>query len=295
MIVDDQSTSRAILEELVRGIDVRVSVDGFARPIDAVLWATRSVADLILVDYLMPDMDGIEFVRRIRALPGYEAVPIIMVTVNEDRQVRYAALDAGVTDFLTKPIDARECLARCRNLLTLRRQQLALEDRKRLLEEMVDEATREVRERERETLNRLARAGGYRDREPAAHLARMARYTRLIADMAGIPRDEAETMELGAPLHDVGKIGTPDRILLKSGLFDAEETRIMRRHPIIGHEILKGSASLYVRMGAQIALAHHERFDGSGYPSGLVGDHIPLCGRVVGLADCFDALTTDRS
>jgi len=127
MVVDDQSTGRAILEQVVRGLEGRVAVEGFARPVDAVVWATRHVADLVLVDYMMPDMDGIEFVKRLRALPGYEHVPIVMVTVHDDRKVRYAALDAGITDFLTKPLDARECLARCRNLLTLRRQQLALE------------------------------------------------------------------------------------------------------------------------------------------------------------------------
>ena len=130
MVVDDQSTGRAILEQVVRSVDQRVGVEGFARPVDAVVWATRHIADLVLVDYMMPDMDGIEFVKRLRALPGYEHVPIVMVTVHDDRKVRYSALDAGITDFLAKPIDARECLARCRNLLTLRRQQLALEDRK---------------------------------------------------------------------------------------------------------------------------------------------------------------------
>ena len=141
MVVDDQSTGRAILEQVARGLGERVGVEGFARPVDAVVWATRQVADLVLVDYMMPDMDGIEFVRRLRALPGYEHVPIVMVTVHDDRKVRYAALDAGITDFLTKPLDARECLARCRNLLTLRRQQLALEDRGRHLEHMVEDAT----------------------------------------------------------------------------------------------------------------------------------------------------------
>ena len=126
MVVDDQSTGRAILEQVVRSIDARLSVEPFARPVDAIVWATRHVADLVLLDYMMPDMDGIELVKRLRALPGYEPVPLVMVTVHDDRKVRYAALDAGITDFLTKPVDPRECQARCRNLLTLRRQQLEL-------------------------------------------------------------------------------------------------------------------------------------------------------------------------
>ena len=294
MVVDDQSTGRAILEQVVRSVDERVIVEGFARPVDAVVWATRHIADLVLVDYMMPDMDGIEFVKRLRALPGYEHVPIVMVTVHDDRKVRYAALDAGITDFLTKPVDARECLARCRNLLTLRRQHLVLEDRRRLLEHMVEDATREVREREKETLLRLARAGEFRDEETGYHLIRMSRYSRLIANALGLDRDEAETVELAAPLHDIGKIGIPDQILLKPAKLDAAEWQVMRRHPVIGHEILKGSASKYVRMGALIALGHHEKYDGSGYPNGLVGDHIPLCARIVAVADVYDALTSVR-
>jgi two-component system response regulator RpfG len=294
MVVDDQSTGRAILEQVVRGLDERVVVEGFARPVDAVVWATRHISDLVLVDYMMPEMDGIEFVKRLRALPGYEHVPIVMITVHDDRKVRYAALDAGITDFLTKPIDARECLARCRNLLTLRRQHVVLEDRRRLLEHMVEDATREVREREKETLLRLARAGEFRDEETGYHLIRMSRYSRLIANAIGLDQDEAETVELAAPLHDIGKIGIPDHILLKADKLDSGEWEVMRRHPLIGHEILKGSASKYVRMGALIALGHHEKYDGSGYPNGLVGDHIPLCARIVAVADVYDALTSVR-
>jgi two-component system response regulator RpfG len=294
MVVDDQSTGRAILEQVVRTLDDRVSVEGFARPIDAMVWATRNIADLVLVDYMMPEMDGIEFVKRLRSIPGYEHVPMVMVTVHDDRKVRYAALDGGITDFLTKPVDARECLARCRNLLTLRRQQLALEDRRRHLEHMVEDATREVREREKETLLRLARAGEFRDEDTGFHLIRMARYSSLIAAAVGLDREEVETLELAAPLHDIGKIGIPDHILLKRGKLDEEEWQTMRRHPVIGHDILKGSASKYVRMGALIALGHHEKYDGSGYPNGLVGDHIPLCARIVAVADVFDALTSVR-
>ena len=294
MVVDDQSTGRAILEQVVRSLDERVAVEGFGRPVDAVVWAARHVADLVLIDYMMPEMNGIELAKRLRALPGYEHVPIMMVTAHDDRKVRYDALDAGVTDFLIKPVDARECMARCRNLLTLRRQQLALEDRRRLLEVMVDEATREVRDREKETLMRLARAGEFRDEETGYHLVRMARYSRLIADTIGLERDEAETIELAAPLHDIGKIGIPDHILLKAGRLSESEGSIMRRHPLIGHEILKGSASKYVRMGSLIALGHHEKFDGSGYPNGLAGEHIALCARIVAVADVFDALTSAR-
>ncbi len=294
VVIDDQSTGLAILEQVVRGIDASVDVEAFQSPLDAIRWAAGHGADLVLVDYEMPGVDGVEFVRRLRMLPGYEHVPVVMVTVNDSRKVRYAALDAGVTDFLNKPVDARECLARCRNLLTLRRQQLVLEDRRRLLEEMVHEATLEVREQEKETLYRLARAGEFRDSETGNHIIRMARYSRLIASAIGMSGAEAETIELAAPLHDIGKIGIPDQILLKPGKLTEEEAREMRKHPLIGYEIIKDSPSTYLRMGALIALGHHEKFDGSGYPHGLVGDHIPLAARIVAVADVFDALTSVR-
>jgi two-component system response regulator RpfG len=294
LVVDDQSTGRAILEEVVQSLDPSILVQAFEGPLEAVRWATTHSADLVLVDYQMPDLDGIEFVRRLRLLPEYSHVPMVMVTVHDDRKVRYSALDAGITDFLTKPIDTRECLARCRNLLTLRRQQLALEDKGRLLEGMVQDATHEVRTREKETLFRLAKAGEFRDEETGNHVIRMARYSRLIAEAIGLDAQESETIELAAPLHDIGKIGLPDHILLKADKLTETEQRVMQRHPVIGYEILKDSPSKYLRMGALIALGHHERFDGSGYPYGLVGDHIPLPARIVAVADVYDALTSRR-
>ncbi len=294
LVVDDQSTGRAILEQVVRGIDPDIRVQAFENPQEAIRWAASAPAELVLVDYQMPEMDGIEFVRRLRQLPEYAHVPVVMITVNDSRKVRYSALDAGVTDFLNKPIDARECLARCRNLMTLRRQQLALEDRRKMLEDMVQEATREVREREKETLFRLARAGEYRDSEMGNHIIRMARFSRLIAETIGLAEDQVESIELAAPLHDIGKIGIPDQILLKPGRLTEEEAVEMRRHPQLGYEIIKDSPSNYLRMGALIALGHHEKYDGSGYPQRLVGDHIPLVARIVAVADVFDALTSLR-
>jgi len=183
MVVDDQSTSRAILEQVLRALDDRIMVKSFARPVDAIVWATRQVADLVLVDFAMPDMNGTELVRRLRAMPGYEHVPIVMVTVNDEREVRYKALDAGITDFLPKPVDVRECMARCRNLLTLRRQQLALEDRQKLLEQIVENSARELREREREkqTLMQLA-AGAKAKPAPRTRVARSLSYSTRHSD-----------------------------------------------------------------------------------------------------------------
>jgi two-component system response regulator RpfG len=159
---------------------------------------------------------------------------------------------------------------------------------------MVQDATQEVRSREKETLFRLAKAGEFRDEETGNHVIRMARFSRLIAEAIGLDPQESETIELAAPLHDIGKIGLPDHILLKADKLTETERRVMQRHPVIGYEILKDSPSKYLRMGALIALGHHEKFDGSGYPYGLVGDHIPLPARIVAVADVYDALTSRR-
>jgi len=181
LVVDDQSTSRAILEQVLRSVDDRIQVSAFRRPVDGLVWATRHVADLVLLDYAMPDMDGIELVKRLRLLRGYEHVPILMVTAQDARDVRYAALDAGITDLLSKPVDVRECVARCRNLLKLRRQQFALEDRQRLLEEMLQQSAREAQARalEKETLMQLASGADGRSESGRGNApARMPRVAR---------------------------------------------------------------------------------------------------------------------
>jgi len=211
--------------------------------------------DLIITDYRMPGMDGIEFTRRIRAERRLADVPIIIVTVVEDRQVRYQALENGATDFLTRPIDPQECRARCLNLLALRRSQKMVSDRAQWLEEQVMQATREVRTRERETLMKLAKAGEYRDEETGNHIVRMAKYARLIAEELKLTAMECDEIEAASPMHDIGKIGIPDLILLKPGRHTPNEQEIMRRHPLIGHGILTGSPSRYLQMGAVIASA----------------------------------------
>ena len=294
VIVDDRSTARSLLEGLARTLEPDVVVDSFADPLDALAQMQRVTPDLIISDYRMPGMDGIEFTRRVRAERHLADVPLIIVTVVEDRQIRYQALENGATDFLTRPIDPQEYRARCLNLLALRRSQKMLADRAQWLEDQVMLATREVRTRERETLMKLAKAGEYRDEETGNHIIRMAKYARLIAEELRLTAMECDEIETAAPMHDIGKIGIPDLILLKPGRHTPEEQAIMQRHPLIGHGILTDSPSRYLQMGAVIALGHHEKFDGSGYPQGLAGEDIPLSARIVAVADVFDALTSDR-
>ena len=292
VIIDDQSTSRQILEELVAGLGDWVSTESFADPVLALAWVHTNPPNLVLTDYKMPHMNGVEFTRRFRHL--YPEIPLIMVTGLADRAIRYQALEAGATDFLTKPVDHTECRARCRNLLTLRQQQLVIKDRANWLEEKVSQATQEIRARELETLLRLAKAGEYRDEETGGHILRMAKFSRLIAERLGLPKDICHVIETAAPMHDIGKIGIPDGILLKPGKLDAAEFRIMQDHAPIGYEILRDSPSPYLQMGAIIAYGHHEKFDGKGYPNGLEGEAIPLAARIVAVADVFDALTSER-
>jgi len=294
VIIDDQFTSREVLSRLVTTLEDRIEVHPFADAISALDWIREHDVDLVLTDYKMPQMDGVTFTRRFRALEHCADVPVIMVTCIEDREVRYEALESGATDFLTKPIDHHECRARVRNLLTMSRQQRIIKDRAHWLERQVDEATRALRIREQETLLRLAKAGEYRDEETGNHVVRMARYSRLIAVALGVPTGECEVIESAAPMHDIGKIGIPDSILLKPGKHTSDEFSVMKQHTLIGYEILKESPSKYLQMGAIIALGHHEKFDGTGYPYGLAGDSIPLPARVVAVADVFDALTSVR-
>ena len=294
LVIDDQSTGRVILEEIVRGVDAGIQVQTFADPLAAIEWAKTHPVDLILTDYKMPQLDGVETIRRIRGIYSCVDVPIVVVTVLEDREIRYKALEAGATDFLTKPVDQYECRARCRNLLTMRRQQIVIKDRARLLEQQVSDAVRDIRLREVETIFRLGKAGEFRDEETGNHIIRMAKYSRLIAEELKLSDDEADMIELASPMHDIGKIGIPDHILLKQSGLAADETINMQRHPRIGYDILKDSPSKYLRMGAVIALGHHEKFDGTGYPSQLVGEDIPLAARIVAVADVFDALTSIR-
>ena len=294
LVVDDQSTSRTILSHVVKSINAKTKIIEKINPEEALEWAAEHTADLVFVDYVMPEMNGVDFVRLLKTLPHYDAVPVIMITIKTDAETRYAALDAGVADFLSKPVDVYECTARSKNLLTMRQQNIALQNRGDLLESLVKAATKEIRTREKETLMRLARAGEHKDYDTAMHLQRMSLYSRALAEALGLNEEDAEVIELSAPLHDIGKIGIPDSILLKKGPLDSDELKMMRKHPLIGYEILQNSPSKYLQMGGEIALAHHERFDGTGYPYGLKGKDIPLAARIVAIADVLDALTSIR-
>lgn len=295
LILDDQSTGRVILEKIIIQVADNIVVSSFSDPLTALKWLETNDVDLIITDYRMPEMNGLEFILNVRKLDRCKNIPIMMITVVSEKQVRYEALEAGATAFLTRPIDQIECRTSCRNLLQLHEQHLIIQDRANWLARQVKISTQQIVERERETIIRLAKAGEYRDEGTGNHVLRMAKYSRIIAEALGsFTEEECEDLEYAAPMHDIGKIGIPDRVLLKPGKLEPDEWEIMQRHSTIGHSILANSKSKYMQIGAIIAMNHHERYDGKGYPNGLKATEIPLIARIVAVADVFDALVTAR-
>ncbi len=294
VIVDDNPVNLKLMESLVKRANVDYQPLTFQDSAKGLEWCLSNVIDLLIVDYMMPSPDGLEFIRRYREHPENADIPVLMITADHEKETRYAALETGANDFLTKPIDNAEFRARLRNMISLRRSQKALADRAAWLAEKVAEATSEILDREHEMITRLSRAAEFRDPETGAHIQRMSNYSQVIADQLGLPREEQELILRAAPMHDVGKIAIPDNILLKPGKLDETEFAIMKTHAEKGYEILRGSRSSLLDIAAMIARSHHEKFDGSGYPLGLAGEAIPLYGRIVAVADVFDALTTER-
>lgn len=295
MVIDDQLTSRIILESILKSIGNNITVRSFDNAVSALSIAEEDPPDLIIADYKMPELDGVEFTRRLRAIPSCTDIPVIIVTIIDDKAVLYEALEAGATDFLNKPIDHYECKVRCRNLLTLRRQQLIIRNRASSVETQINEAIRKSRHQERETLQLLARISSYRDNDgDMQRQHRLGRIAAIIAAAMGRDAEFCNILELAAPLNDVGKVAIPDSILLKKGLLEPGEMEVMRSHATLGYEMLKDSTSPCLQMAATIALYHHEMFNGEGYPHALQGEDIPIAARIVAVTDAFTAMISKR-
>ncbi len=288
-------------DEIILGVITSVlsklsdcDVEGIPDPRTALTRCQEVTFDLVLLDYRMVGMDGLEFLRHLRAAHEYRYVPIVMLTADQDRDLRLTAVKSGATDFLNKPFDPEELQLRVRNLVSLREAQLALEDRARHLDREIAKATGKLVKREEELIWRLARAIEVRDGNTGQHVSRVAKVSEIIARHLGMDSEYCRTLYLAAPLHDTGKIGIPDAILNKPERLTEHERVIVEKHTDIGGRILENGDSDLIRMAEEIALTHHEKWDGTGYGRGLSGDDIPLSGRIVAVADVLDALCTER-
>jgi len=257
--------------------------------------------DLILTDVMMPVMNGFELVEKIRRNPEVQDIPIIMVTTLSEKGDRLRAVEAGANDFITKPLDALEVKVRVESMLKQKAQQDEIKSFANELGQMVESRTTELQQAltdldkaNREAIRHLSAAAEFRDEDTASHIQRVALYSAHIAEKMGLDKKEVDLILTSSPMHDVGKIAVPDSILLKPGKLDADEWRTMKEHTTNGGEILGAGMSDYMNTGTIIALTHHERWDGTGYPNGLAGEDIPLIGRISAVADVFDALTSKR-
>jgi putative two-component system response regulator len=294
MIVDDERANVRLLERMLAGwgcADV-VGVSDSSRALEAFV---EFEPDLVLLDLHMPPPDGYELLAALARATGESSyVPILILTAETAQPARQRALALGANDFVTKPFDSTEVRLRITNFLETRRLHRELVEHRDHLERRVRLRTSELEQSRVEALERLALAAEYRDDDTQEHAKRIGRTATLLAERLGVPPDDRERLARAAPLHDVGKIAISDAILLKPGRLTEQEFEAMKEHAAIGARILGGSASGLLRMAEEIARTHHERWDGTGYPSGFRGEEIPLVGRIVAVADVFDALTHER-
>lgn len=299
LVVDDEDRNLRLLEALLipLGYQVTLARDGE----EALVKVQQTPPDLILLDVMMPKLDGFEVARRLKAGEETGVIPIVMVTVLGEVQDRVKALEAGADDFLTKPVDKTELRARVQSLLKVKAYNDYMRDYQKVLEAEVAKRTKQLREAlgkikavSLDTIYRLSRAAEYKDEDTGDHIKRMSRYSAAVARRLGLNERVVENILYASPMHDVGKIGIPDRILMKPAKLDADEWDIMKQHTTIGASILEGAQAGFIELARVIAFTHHEKWDGSGYPQGLKGTRTPLAGRITAIADVFDALISKR-
>jgi putative two-component system response regulator len=292
LVVDDEWRNLLLLESLLRpmGYDVQIAENGF----DCLALVEAQEFDLIILDVVMPQMDGIEVCRQIKSNRATSTIPVIFVSGLDDKASRIRGKDAGADDFLTKPIDPTELRVRTRNLITLKAYHDEIRDRRDELEERVRERTQELFAAHEESLFRLSRAAEYKDTDTGSHLKRISGYVWSIADTMGFGACETNLIRHASITHDIGKIGIPESILVKPAKLTREEFGVMQTHTVIGARILSESKSELLQLSEKIALAHHEKWNGEGYPRQLAGKEIPVEARIVAVADVFDALCARR-
>jgi putative two-component system response regulator len=299
LVVDDEEANRRLMKALLvpLGYEVTAVSDGQ----EALASVSTAAPDIILMDALMPRMDGLEATRALKASEETRIIPVIMVTGLRDIDDKVSAFQAGADDFLTKPFERVELQARIASLLKVKAYNEQRIRYQRELEAEVKKRTRQLQETHGrlrasslEMVFRLSRAAEFRDEDTGSHLKRMSHFSALIARLMGLNERTVDAILYAAPMHDVGKIGIPDKILLKPGKLTTAEMKIMQMHTTIGAQMLHGSTEGFLKLGEVIALTHHENWDGSGYPRSLSKNEVPMVGYITAIADVFDALTSKR-
>jgi putative two-component system response regulator len=299
LIVDDQPTNIQVLGKrlLIENYSIMAAMNGKT----ALEMAEEKKPDLILLDIMMPEMSGFEVCEILKNNPKTQSIPIIFLTAKNDPDDIVKGFNLGAVDFVSKPFNYAELLSRIRTHTQLKllkdNLELAVADRTKKLHNALNELKlihNQLRGAHYETVKRLARAADYRDNETGMHILRMSHYSRILGKAMGMNEEESEQLQNASTMHDIGKIGIPDAILLKPGKLDKDEFEIMKNHSSIGAKLLSGIDSDLCRLAETIALTHHEKWDGKGYPNGISGKDIPLEGRIAAVADVFDALTSVR-
>ena len=289
--VDDEDLNLKLVEKFCKSLGLEPVL--FNLPTAALEYASQTQVDIALVDYCMTEMNGVELTKKLKAI--HPDIFIIMITsLSDDEQIKISAIQNGAVEFLGKPLHLVEFSARLNNIKELVTSRLLIKDKATLLKNEISKATEVIAQREYETLMVLGRAAEYKDSDTGNHTNRVGYYSRLVLSALVSDESELDLIFYSSPLHDIGKIGIPDSILLKPGKLTPDEFDFMKKHTEIGANILQGSVSKYLLKGAEIALSHHEKYDGTGYPNKLAGENIPLFGRIVALSDVFDALTSKR-
>ena len=293
LVVDDEVANVRLLEKMLGTVGYN-NVTCTSDPTRALSLYQEHKSDLILLDLDMPKMDGYTVMDQLDELTESRLPPILVLTAQYNQSYRQRALDSGARDYVTKPFDGNELLSRVRNLLEVQMAHKYMRSQNEILEQKVLERTHELHETRLQVVRRLGRAAEYRDNETGLHIIRMSKIAALLGEAAGMIAYDCDLLLNAASMHDIGKIGIPDKILLKPGKFEPEEWEVMKTHAQIGADILSGDESDLMTMAYDIAISHHEKWDGKGYPNGLKGESIPLVGRITALADVFDALTSER-
>ncbi|MFC2014377.1 HD domain-containing phosphohydrolase [Chloroflexota bacterium] len=299
LVVTDNAENERLLKGVLSSSGHKIFLTGSSE--EALLMVKERLPDVILIDIPVPGIGGFEVVRLVKEGKTSGTIPIIIISTREEADERLRALSMGVDDFLIKPVDEAELQARVKSLLKVKAYNDQISNYQDELEIEVSRRTQDltkafekIKIASLDTVYRLSRAAEFKDEDTGAHVQRMSHYSSAIARAMGMDGEFIQSVLWAAPMHDVGKIGIPDQILLKPGKLDDEEWVTMKQHTTIGGEILKDADADFIKMAAEIALTHHEKWDGSGYPNGIKGSDIPIAGRIVALADVFDALTTER-